>query len=224
MASITKRGDGQWQVKIRRKGWPAQSATFPTKKLALDWVHRTESETAAGHFVDRTAGQRTTPGELVELYLREVTEKRPGAQSRIAERSRLERFMREEKTLCADAVAILTPEQFEAYRDWRLAQVNRAGSASCRCSGVSSTFANGGLACWSTRSTRSTPKLWRGLPSMTSVISGVQRWRSRGYSMPAVTRAIRGCGLWSSWASRPAGGAAVCSICTGGMSKLRVVQ
>jgi hypothetical protein len=27
MASITKRGDGQWQVKIRRKGWPARSGT-----------------------------------------------------------------------------------------------------------------------------------------------------------------------------------------------------
>ena len=34
MASITKRGDGQRQVKIRRKGWPAQSGTFATKRLA----------------------------------------------------------------------------------------------------------------------------------------------------------------------------------------------
>lgn len=80
MASITKRGDGQWQVKICRKGWPAQSGTFATRKLALDWAHRTENEMAAGHFVDRTEGQRMTLGELVELYLRDVIEKRPDQQ------------------------------------------------------------------------------------------------------------------------------------------------
>ena len=37
MASITKRDNGQWQVKICRKGWPPQSGTFRTKKLAEDW-------------------------------------------------------------------------------------------------------------------------------------------------------------------------------------------
>ena len=82
---------------------------------------------AGGHFVDRSAGQRTTLGELIDLYMREVTDKRPGEQSRIAERARLERFVREEPALCAHAVANLTPEQFEAYRDKRLAQTNRGG-------------------------------------------------------------------------------------------------
>lgn len=125
MASITKRGDGQWQVKIRRKGWPARSGTFATKKLAQDWASRLESEMAAGHFVDRSAAQRTTLGQLVELYLTEVTDKRPGEGSRIAERARLERFLREEKELCAFAVGNLTPEHFESYRDRRLATVGR---------------------------------------------------------------------------------------------------
>ncbi|SPH17934.1 Tyrosine recombinase XerC [Defluviimonas aquaemixtae] len=127
MASITKRANGQWQVKIRRKGWPARSGTFKTKKLAEDWAHRIESEMAAGHFVDRTPSQRTTFGELIGLYLRDVTDKRPGEGSRIAERSRLERFLREEGELCAYAVANLTPEHFEAYRDRRLAHTNRSG-------------------------------------------------------------------------------------------------
>lgn len=127
MASITRRGNGQWQVKVRRKGWPPQSATFATKKLAQDWAHRTESEMAAGRFVDRSVGQHTTLGDLIQLYLREVTDKRPGEASRIAERSRLERFLRDEPALCAHAVANLIPEQFEAYRDRRLAHTNRAG-------------------------------------------------------------------------------------------------
>ncbi len=127
MASITKRGDGQWQVKIRRKGWPAQSGTFKTKKLAEDWARRIESEMAAGHFVDRSAAQRTTFGDLIDLYLREVTDKRPSEASAKSERLRLQRFMREERTLCAHAVANLTPEQFEAYRDRRLATTNKSG-------------------------------------------------------------------------------------------------
>ena len=127
MASITKRDNGQWQVKVRRKGWPAQSATFRTRKLAENWAHRIESEMASGHFVDRSEGQRTTLGELIDIYLHDVTDKRPGEQSRIAERLRLERFKREEPELSAYAVANLTPSQFEEYRDRRLAHKNRSG-------------------------------------------------------------------------------------------------
>ena len=101
---------------------PAGAATFPSKKKAQDWAHRIESEMTAGHFVDRSAGQRTTLKELIELYLIDVTDKRPGEASRIAERSRLERFMRDEAELCAHAVANLTPDHFESYRDRRLSQ------------------------------------------------------------------------------------------------------
>ena len=120
MATITKRNNGQWQVKIRRHGWPTQSATFPTKKKAQDWANSTESNMSSGEFVDRSAGNRTTFNDLIELYLKEVTDRRPGEQSRVAERSRLERFKRTEKKLCAFAVNNLTPEHFEDYRDRRL--------------------------------------------------------------------------------------------------------
>jgi len=127
MATIGKRANGQWQAKVRRKGWPTQSATFPTKKKAQDWAHRTESEISSGQFIDRSAGQRTTLKELVELYLVEVTEKRAGKASRIAERARLGRFMRDEKELCAYAVTNLTPDHFEDYRDKRLTEPSRTG-------------------------------------------------------------------------------------------------
>ena len=122
MATFTKRANGHWQAKIRRKGWPGQSAVFPNKKMAQDWANRVESDMAAGHFVDRTPAQQTTLEDLIKLYLKDVTDKRPGEQSRSTERNRLERFMREEKELCAHAVANLTPEQFEDYRDRRLKQ------------------------------------------------------------------------------------------------------
>lgn len=80
-----------------------------------------------GHFVDRSAAQRTTFGELIKIYLREVTDKRPSESSRNTERLRLERFLRDERELCSYSAANLTPEHFEAYRDKRLSQTNRSG-------------------------------------------------------------------------------------------------
>ena len=63
------------------------------------------------------------------MYLNEVTDKRPGEASRTTERARLERFMRAETELCAHAVANLTPEQFEDYRDRRLSERLRNGKS-----------------------------------------------------------------------------------------------
>jgi len=122
MATIRQKAPGQWHVQIRRQGWPHKTATFPTKKKAQDWASRIESEMSDGQFTDRSAGQRTTLKQLIEIYLVEVTDKRPGEASRIAERARLERFMREEPRLCAHAAAHLTPDHFEEYRDRRLKQ------------------------------------------------------------------------------------------------------
>ena len=34
MATIREKDKGQWQVQIRRKGWPYQTATFRSKKEA----------------------------------------------------------------------------------------------------------------------------------------------------------------------------------------------
>jgi hypothetical protein len=52
---------------------------------------------------------------------------RDGEASRAAEKSRLERFMRDEPKLCAYAVAHLRPEHFEEYRDRRLTQIVTRG-------------------------------------------------------------------------------------------------
>jgi hypothetical protein len=73
-------------------------------------------------FVDRSAAERTSFGEIIKTYIKQVTEKRPGEASRAAEKSRLERFMRDEPKLCAYAVAHLRSEHFEDYRDRRLNQ------------------------------------------------------------------------------------------------------
>lgn len=44
MATITKRGDYQYQAKVRRKGFPTQTKTFERKRDAQDWATIIESE------------------------------------------------------------------------------------------------------------------------------------------------------------------------------------
>lgn len=122
MASIREKGPHQWHVQVRRKGWPIQTSTFRTKKDAQAWARKSESEMDRGQFVDQTAGLQTTLGDLIRMYLKDVTDSRPGEESRLAERARLGRFLRDETELCAYAVANLKPEHFEAYRDRRLVQ------------------------------------------------------------------------------------------------------
>ena len=119
MATIREKGPYQWQVQVRRKGWPTQNATLRTKKQAQAWARKIEYEMDQGLLVDQSAGRETTLGDLIVLYLEQVTANRPTEHSRIAEASRLNRFMRDEPQLCAHAVTNLTPDHFEAYRDRR---------------------------------------------------------------------------------------------------------
>ncbi|MDO8874489.1 MAG: site-specific integrase [Pseudolabrys sp.] len=127
MATIRQKGPEQWHAQVRRTGWPPITETLRTRKDAETWARDVESQMDRGIFVDRSAAERTTFGERIEIYKKEVTAKRPGAASRAAETSRLNRFMRDEPKLCAYAVAHLRPEHFEEYRDRRLTQIVTRG-------------------------------------------------------------------------------------------------
>lgn len=131
MATIREKAQGQWQVQIRRKGWPFQSATFRTRKEAQAWARKTESEMDRGLFVDQTAARETTLADLIRAYIDGVTENRHSENARVSERLRLERFLRTEKELCSYYIINLRPEHFEAYRDRRLKQqVSRGDNTS----------------------------------------------------------------------------------------------
>jgi integrase len=122
MATIREKEKGQWHAQVRRTGWPPVTDTLRTRKKAEEWARDVESKMDRGVFVDRSAAERTPFGETIKTYIKEVTEKRPGEASRAAEKSRLERFMRDEPKLCSYAVAHLRAEHFEDYRDRRLNQ------------------------------------------------------------------------------------------------------
>lgn len=81
MASITKRGPYQFQVQIRRKGYLPQIETFESKREAEAWATVIESEMHRGVFVDRSEAERTTFGEVLERYAREVTPNKRGYET-----------------------------------------------------------------------------------------------------------------------------------------------
>jgi integrase len=128
MASIRQKGVGQWHVQIRKKGFPVETKTCRTEAEARAWATVTEADMIRGVHVDRTPAQRETFADLIERYIVDVTRNRPGETSRIAEEARLRRFLRAEKALCSYAVAYLTYEHFEQWRDRRLKETATRGA------------------------------------------------------------------------------------------------
>ncbi len=52
MASINKRDPKQWQVKIRRAGYPTETAIFKTRKKAEEWARSVERDMDKGGYMD----------------------------------------------------------------------------------------------------------------------------------------------------------------------------
>ncbi|TDN68242.1 site-specific integrase [Paraburkholderia sp. BL10I2N1] len=78
MASITRRGDLQWQARVRRKGYPVQIKTFNTRAEAEAWARQIESEIDRGVFVSRAEAESTTLAEALDRYDREIAASKKG--------------------------------------------------------------------------------------------------------------------------------------------------
>lgn len=72
MATINKRGDYQWQAKIRKKGFPAQTKTFETRSAAQIWANDIETQMVKGLFSYSKEAERTTLKEALKRYKNEV--------------------------------------------------------------------------------------------------------------------------------------------------------
>ncbi|WP_433704193.1 tyrosine-type recombinase/integrase [Paraburkholderia sacchari] len=79
MATFTKRGDLQWQAKIRRKGYPQQSKTFDTKADAEKWARSIEGDMDRGRFVSSAEAESTTFTEALDRYESEIASNKRGA-------------------------------------------------------------------------------------------------------------------------------------------------
>lgn len=83
MATFELRESGWWQAKVRRKGFPAQSKTFPTKSAAKDWANKIEAKIAEGVFVSASDAERTTLGDLIDRFITDYAEKPENYKQRV---------------------------------------------------------------------------------------------------------------------------------------------
>lgn len=118
MATITKRATG-YQVQIRRRGFPAVSKMFDTKRDAEAWTRMNETQMDQGIYLDRSEADRTTLGEILQRYKREVTPLKKSAEN---ENIRIDRLVRDE-SLCQYKATALTGKLFAEWRDRRSQQV-----------------------------------------------------------------------------------------------------
>lgn len=87
MATIRERvkADGTriFHAQVRMSGFPARTASFPTRRLALRWSKTVEAEMIEGKHFRSVEARRRTLGEAIDRYLREeVPKKRNGSMSR----------------------------------------------------------------------------------------------------------------------------------------------
>ncbi|WP_306480809.1 site-specific integrase [Limnobacter sp.] len=68
MATIRKRGFGQWQVQVRRVGFETESATFESKIEAQEWASQIESAMVRGVHAARKVAERMKLSDLVGKF------------------------------------------------------------------------------------------------------------------------------------------------------------
>jgi len=74
MASIRKRGNLQWEARVRKKGYPTQSKTFTRKADAEDWARDIESEMTRSTFLSRKEAEGTSLKEAIDRFLEEFAD------------------------------------------------------------------------------------------------------------------------------------------------------
>ena len=72
MATIRKRGDLQWHVQVRKKGFPTQTRTFLQRADAERWGKETEIQMERGLFFDRSASEQTSVSDLAKIYREQI--------------------------------------------------------------------------------------------------------------------------------------------------------
>jgi len=69
---IAKNGKVSYRVKVRLKGYPAQSETFPNLSMAKNWATRMEARIKEGLHLTVIESKRHTLAELIDLYDRRI--------------------------------------------------------------------------------------------------------------------------------------------------------
>ena len=122
MGTITKRGELQWQAKVRRGGFPTQTRTFSYKEDAERWVRAVERELETSGFVDRREADKNTFGEVLRRYQKEVT---PAKKSADIESIKIDVILKD-ASLPKLKMSAITSSAVASWRDRRLKEVSGA--------------------------------------------------------------------------------------------------
>jgi integrase len=118
MASIRFRSN-KWQARISRKGEQSLVKTFQSREDAERWARSIEVEWDKGTYQNTHQAQKTTFGELIERYLREVT---PTLLSKHEDTYRLKAILR--RPIAKVNTLLLNSSRIAKYRDERLKEVS----------------------------------------------------------------------------------------------------
>jgi integrase len=113
-----KSGNPTWQVKVRRKGFPSRTKTFPTKAQAQEWARRIEGDMDTAKHPTNNHAERIALADILIRYRDEVAPTHRGAKHEI---QRIGQLLREPMSKCA--LADLTPGIVAHWRDDRLRTV-----------------------------------------------------------------------------------------------------
>lgn len=122
MGTIVKRGDRQWQARVRVAGYPQISRTFDYRQDAEKWARATERELETAGFIDRREAEKTTLRTILGRYLEEVT---PGKKSKDFETIKIG-LMLKDKALVDLKMSAITSSAVAAWRDRRAQEVGPA--------------------------------------------------------------------------------------------------
>jgi hypothetical protein len=88
MASIRQRqktdGSTVFHVQVRQAGFPARTASFPTRRLAERWGKTIEAQMIEGRHFRHSESRRRTVAEAIDRYVtEEIPKKRDGSMHRV---------------------------------------------------------------------------------------------------------------------------------------------
>lgn len=119
MATIRKKGDYQWHVQIRRKGFPSQTKTFMYREDAEKWARAAERDMDAGIFTSASDAERTTVRDLIKDFKSEFAPKHYRVREDEKEAWRFQ-LARLDESLGDYSLAALDQKLIAGYRDKRI--------------------------------------------------------------------------------------------------------
>jgi len=127
MAAIVERisntGEKSYQVKVRLKGFPPQTATFKRITDAKKWVQNTESAIREGRHFKTTEAKKHTFGEMIDNYITTVLPNKPKSEDKQAAQLK---WWKDE--LGAYTLADVTPAIIGEHRDKLLHGITYRGT------------------------------------------------------------------------------------------------